>query len=333
MSTATRREVFARIRTDPGNVSLDTRLEEVFKRAAIRAIDLPVGLFVDVSPKMLTAWPSRAAIETPSLLREHPEPVKLPLLAAYLHCREREITDLLVDLLIATVHRINARADTRVVSEFVAELKRVAGKENILFKITEAALRSPDGPVSDVIYPVVPGGVDTLTALLGEYKATGSTYKQHKAGAQGVLHQPLSARARGVVGCAGVRVDQHCARSGAGGADADQTLHGRDHQHHAVLRTRRTRPRGRCRPDRIVRVDVANGQVGADPDPAQHLRMRGVPDAAREAALQGDLGSRCRPLAQSGRGSTRRFRGQARRALSRAPQTLGPEEIRRRTAR
>jgi hypothetical protein len=48
-----------------------------------------------------------------------------------------------VDLLIATVHRINARAETKVVGDFVAELKRVSGKENIMFKMTEAALEAP----------------------------------------------------------------------------------------------------------------------------------------------------------------------------------------------
>ena len=175
-----RREVFARIRTDPGNVSLDTCIEEVFKLGAIRALELPAGLFADVSPKMLAAWRTRVAMATPSLLREHPDPVKLTLLAAYLHCREREITDTLVDLLIATVHRINAHADTKVVGEFVTELKRVAGKENILFKITEAALRTPDGQVSEVIYPAVPGGQHTLLALLHEYKTKGSIFKQHK---------------------------------------------------------------------------------------------------------------------------------------------------------
>lgn len=36
----------------------------------------------------------------------------MTLLAAYLHCRRREITDALVDLLITTVHRINTHADT-----------------------------------------------------------------------------------------------------------------------------------------------------------------------------------------------------------------------------
>ncbi|MGH3671466.1 MAG: Tn3 family transposase, partial [Pseudonocardiaceae bacterium] len=130
------REVFAQIRTDPGNVSLPTCETETAKLAAIRAVGLPATLFADVSPKVVGAWRSRVAMETPSLLRGHPEPVGLTLLAAYLRCREREIIDTLVDLLIATVHRINARAETRVVGEVVAELKRVAGKENILFKMT-----------------------------------------------------------------------------------------------------------------------------------------------------------------------------------------------------
>ena len=173
-------EVFARIRTDPGNVSLDTCVEEVSKLEAVRAIGLPTTLFADVAPKMLVAWRSRVAVETPSLLRDHPEELKLTLLAAYLHCRQRELTDTLVDLLITTVHRINARAETKVVGEFVTELKRVAGKENILFRITEAALDSPNETVREAIYPAVPGGVDTLTALLAEYKAKGSTFRQHK---------------------------------------------------------------------------------------------------------------------------------------------------------
>ena len=40
-------EVFAQIGTDPGNVSLDTCVEEVSKLEAVRAIGLPTTLFVD----------------------------------------------------------------------------------------------------------------------------------------------------------------------------------------------------------------------------------------------------------------------------------------------
>ena len=59
-------------------------------------------------------WRARAAVESPSHLRAHPEPLRLTLLAALLHTREKEITDTLMDLLIATVHSIGARAEKRV---------------------------------------------------------------------------------------------------------------------------------------------------------------------------------------------------------------------------
>jgi len=49
------------------------------------------------------------AVESPSQLRDRPEPLRLTLLAARLLAREREITDALVNLLMATVHRIGAR--------------------------------------------------------------------------------------------------------------------------------------------------------------------------------------------------------------------------------
>ena len=80
------------------------------------------------------------------------------LLAAYVHERTREITDDLVELLIATVHRIDARAHKKVTEELVNAFKRVDGKENLLFRIAEAALSEPDGIVERVVYPAVRGG-------------------------------------------------------------------------------------------------------------------------------------------------------------------------------
>ncbi len=59
--------------------------------------------------------------------------MRLTLLAALLYCREREITDTLVELLISTVHRINARAEVKVTRELIKEFQRVTGKENLLF--------------------------------------------------------------------------------------------------------------------------------------------------------------------------------------------------------
>src|SRR5260370_6162371 len=174
-------DVFAAIRDEPGNVSVKTIGQASSRLGEIRAVGLRDGLFADVAPKVLAGWRARVAAEAPSHLRSHPHQIMVTLLAAYLYCRHREITDALVDLLIATVHRINARADTKVTSDFVAELKRVSGKETILFKMTQAALKSPGERVEDVIYPAVPGGHETLGALPPEAQAKGTCYRRDRA--------------------------------------------------------------------------------------------------------------------------------------------------------
>jgi len=170
--------VLGLITSVPGNVSLDSMLTEIRKLRAVRAIGLPAALFADIAPRVVAAWRARAAVESPSHLREHPEAVKLTLLAALMHTREREITDTLVELLISTVHRIGARADKRVTQELVNAFKRVTGKENILFAIAEASLTAPDEAVRDVVFPAVAGGEQTLRELVHEYKTKGPVYRR-----------------------------------------------------------------------------------------------------------------------------------------------------------
>ena len=170
--------LLALIKSDPGNVSLESMLIEITKLLAVRAVALPAELFADAAPKVVAGWRARAAVEAPSHLRTHPEPLRLTLLAALVHTREREITDTLVDLLIATVHRINARAERKITEELIREFARVTGKETILFRIAEAAVGHPDDTVRAALFPVVPGGERTLRDLVAEYKQSGPTYRR-----------------------------------------------------------------------------------------------------------------------------------------------------------
>ncbi len=170
--------VLALIKSVPGNVSLDSMLTEIRKLRAVRAVGLPGGLFADVAPRVVAGWRARATVESPSHLRDHPDPLMLTLLAALLHTRLREITDTLVELLISTVHRIGARADKKVTEELVNAFKRVTGKENILFAIAEASLGRPDDPVRQVVYPAVAGGEQTLRELVHEFKTNGPVYRR-----------------------------------------------------------------------------------------------------------------------------------------------------------
>ena len=117
-------------------------------------------------------WSPRRTCE-----RIRTRPRRSHLLAALLHIREREITDTLVELLIATVHRINARAEKKVTAELINAFKKVTDKENILFSIAEASLAAPEEKVRRVVYPAIAGGEATLRELVHEYRTKGPVYR------------------------------------------------------------------------------------------------------------------------------------------------------------
>ena len=166
------------IKAATGNVSLASMLTEISRLEAVRAIGLPDGLFADVAPKVVAAWRSRAAVESPSHLRDpRSDPdMTVTLLAALVYSRTWEITDALVTLLLRMVHAIGARADRRVTRQLVAEFRRVHGKENLLFRVAEASAARPDETVRQVVFPVL--GEDNLRNLVAEYKSSGSTYRR-----------------------------------------------------------------------------------------------------------------------------------------------------------
>jgi len=168
---------FQDLRANPGRVGLDSLLDEIAKLRRIRALTLPRTLFQQVAPKVVHLYRQRAAVETPSALRAHPEPIRIMLLTALCWERGQEITDNLADLLIQIVHTIGMRAERSVEREFLRDLRRVTGKTTLLFQIAEAAVGAPEGRVKDVIYPVA--GETTLHELVKEYKATGPAYRRH----------------------------------------------------------------------------------------------------------------------------------------------------------
>ena len=171
------RAVLTRLLADPGPANLGSLLEEIAKLDLVRALGLPTGLFDGVSPKVLQTYRQRLAVEAAYELRRHAAPLRLTLLAVFGHLRERELTDTLVDLLLNTVHRIGARAERRVERELLEDLKRVAGKNGLLFQLAEASLAQPDGIVKEVVFPVV--NEQTLRDLVKEWQATGPAYRKH----------------------------------------------------------------------------------------------------------------------------------------------------------
>ena len=304
----TGQEVWAAIRSDPGNVSLNTCKAERRKLDWIQAVGLPAGLFAGIAPKIVAGWRARVAVEAPSHLRnDHPDDGRWTLMAAYLHCREREITDSMVELLIATVHRINAHAETKTRDQFTGEIARkVTGKENILFRIAAAASRRPEGTVEGVVYPAA-DGLEVLLDLVREFELKGPAYRQarqrsfkasytnhYRAGLIRIL-EALEFRSDSTVRRPVLEALELIKRYKAEHSPA--TLYYARGEHVPV--------------DGVIPPDLADllhktDKRGSAAGPADSVRVRGVPDAARRAALQGNLGRRRRQVAQPRRGPARR---------------------------
>ena len=179
------------IKAGGGQPSLETLLAEVRRLETVRAIGLPADLLDGVPDAQLAAWRARAAAEYPSDLRRHPRPLRLTLLAVLCACRQREITDRLVELLIGVVHKVNTRAERRVERELLNDLRRVRGKQGLLFRLAEAAVNHPDDTVRMALYPVV--GEATLRDLVREAKASEGAFR---ARVRTVLRSSYSAHYR-----------------------------------------------------------------------------------------------------------------------------------------
>jgi hypothetical protein len=164
-----------KLRDDPGRPSLASLQDALTKLELIRGIDLPARLFDGALPRELERCRQRVSVEVPRDLRRHPEPARIAWLAAFVYLRARSLTDDLANVLIETIHRIGARAERKVERELLEDLKRVSGKQNLLFELADAALAQADGLVREVVLPVV--SEQTLQDLVKEWKATGPTYR------------------------------------------------------------------------------------------------------------------------------------------------------------
>jgi hypothetical protein len=158
-----------------GAIKVDSLLIEIDKLEKIENLELPADLFLTTDAKVLETYRRRVAIEDLHEVQRHPDPVRYTLLAAFCWQRRREIIDVLVDLLIDLIHRLNIRAEHKVDQAVIREIKHVRNKNRLLYEIAEASIDNPEGTVKDVIYPVA--DEQTLRELIDELKATG-TYGQ-----------------------------------------------------------------------------------------------------------------------------------------------------------
>jgi hypothetical protein len=164
------------LKKSSGPVAVESIQGEIAKLQHLRALALPADLFAGISTKVLTRYRERSATETLYELRRHPEATGYTLLSAFCWQRQPEIIDQLVDLLILLPHRIERKAEKRVVKELFEEVRRVSGKPRLLYQIAQAAIDHPGQTIREGIYAVV--SEEDLRAIIKEYQASVSYQQQ-----------------------------------------------------------------------------------------------------------------------------------------------------------
>ena len=77
------------LRLDPGPVGVESALREIAKLRSLRAIGLPPDLFQGYTPRLVERLRRRIAAESPSHIREHPQAIRMTLLAALVYQRTK----------------------------------------------------------------------------------------------------------------------------------------------------------------------------------------------------------------------------------------------------
>lgn len=171
-----RRSDVADLKIDAGKLGVKSIVQEAERLSRLQQVDLPDDLFSGLTPSIVEKYAQRVIAEAPSELRRHPSVVRYMLLACFCWQRRQQVTDNLVRLLIQIIHRMNTHAETKVKQTFIEDVVRVSGKQQLLYKMAEAALTNPEGSVRDVIFSVV--GEETLRKLVKEFKASGDYDEQ-----------------------------------------------------------------------------------------------------------------------------------------------------------
>ena len=125
--------LWQQIKAEPGTAGLETLLEAAKRLSLVRVVQLPLTAFYHVPTKLLVRFAKQAAIEAPSELRRHTPALRCTLQASYLRRRTEDLTDHVVDVMIAIIHKMTKKAQGFVVDSIGSALNKAPHKMHTFY--------------------------------------------------------------------------------------------------------------------------------------------------------------------------------------------------------
>jgi TnpA family transposase len=166
---------FEQLKTEPSAPGIKPLQHEIAKLQTLRALGLPADAVADLPWKVLQLLKRRAQNDHASKMREHPSTIRYALLACFVHLRTMEVVDDVVRMTLEIIRRIDTQTEKHLQKELLRDIKRVAGKVQLLYRVAEAVVEEPDGTIRAVLFPQVKE--ETCRDLAAEAKASGPEYR------------------------------------------------------------------------------------------------------------------------------------------------------------
>jgi len=166
---------FEKLKAEPATPGVDNLKKEINKLCILRAVGIPEEVVADVPFKVRHLLKRRAAKERAGEMRDHPEPIRMTLMACFIAIRTSEVLDDITRMMMQLLHRINAQTEQQLERELLQDIKRVAGKLQILHRVSEAVVSHPEGTVREVIFPRIKEEV--FHDLVAEFQSSGPQYR------------------------------------------------------------------------------------------------------------------------------------------------------------
>lgn len=164
------------MKSSPGQLGMKTILEEVKKLKFIRGFNIDVvRCFPATSSKVIQVLRDRARAEDAYQMQRHPLPVRVTLMAALLLARQSEITDHIVRIFLELIRRIEKKADRTLEKEITGNIRKVFGKNEILYRVAEIVTNKPDGTVREVLFSEI--GEEVFQRLVEESRQGEISYE------------------------------------------------------------------------------------------------------------------------------------------------------------
>lgn len=140
------------INKEINNPSLDSILSLMEQLSILNRFNFDLVAIHTIPRKRIVHYSEAFTRLNPSDLKQMIDNKRCAHLLMYCHTRKEEIIDKTIDMFNRIIRNVIHKSERRVVKKLINDVKKVYGKDTILFNIAEISLEQPDGTIRDKIF-------------------------------------------------------------------------------------------------------------------------------------------------------------------------------------